>query len=169
MYSNHILDMITSANLSQKYAFTITLKPSMYKWSAREQFMRTYKQVKDVVKHLGPATIVAELTRNGNIHYHGVLQFFWKVDYKGLITQRFHEAMRNHCNLFGHHNITPVTDEDGWVGYLKKGQESFLQTVEIGAIVSDEFSYFTPDIIKQLGLERPPVSEGSLRSPSLTE
>lgn len=150
---------------SQKYAFTVTLKPVMYRWSARVQYTKTHRQLMECVKNLGQVTLVAELTKNGNIHYHGVIQFNMRTGYKGLITQLFHDRMRTLCNVFGHHNITPITDEEGWISYLKKGQESFLTTVEMAPVITDEFMYFTPDIIKQLGMERPSDSGGSLQSP----
>lgn len=55
---------------------TQTLKPSLYKHSMRKQFDMTYMDFVLMVEYVAEEfCIVAELTKDGNIHYHGWLLY----------------------------------------------------------------------------------------------
>ncbi len=51
---------------------TITLPPKAYKFKAKEQFERTKPGIMDTfLTHTNDYCLIAELTEQGNVHYHG--------------------------------------------------------------------------------------------------
>lgn len=58
-------------NFGAKFV-TLTLKPKWYKKTAVEQLRKTRQYLIDVLQHTGQSegSVVAELTQQGNIHYH---------------------------------------------------------------------------------------------------
>lgn len=58
-------------------AYTQTLKPTAFKLKATEQLKTTFPLIKALVKETcAKACIYVELTKTGNVHYHGTLTFF---------------------------------------------------------------------------------------------
>lgn len=54
----------------------ITLLPELYKLRARSQFMKTFDHLQTLLDiYCDSYIIVAELTQEGNVHYHIMLQF----------------------------------------------------------------------------------------------
>lgn len=115
---------------SFKYSFTVTLKPIMYKKVATDQYDATSQEV--LTKLLGLSymspdgkfdlTLVSELTKNYNIHYHGIIKMPLRNS-KIHCMKRFTDEFRNSKQL-GFVNIKQIDDEPGWIDYISKDLHS---------------------------------------------
>lgn len=54
---------------------TITLKPKIYKIESKFQYMHTSLEVENICYRHGCMLICPELTKDGNVHYHGIMNF----------------------------------------------------------------------------------------------
>jgi len=131
-----------------EHAFTITLNPKYYNLNATEQYdisegtvLRRLNDISDM--HL----IVAEYTKSFNIHYHGIIKFrLIKGKSQEYYYKQFHDVFRN-IQIFGHKNIKPVSDNGGWLDYMRKDLKGFKELVNREPIISDSFNYFTTEEI----------------------
>lgn len=120
---------------SVKYAFTITLQSKMFKYTPQEQYDHTYLELCKRLKALGTTlTVIAELTLNANIHYHGVIQFHVKskshlVDFKNCFRT---------SKIFGYSVLKQIEDEAGWSEYVLKNVRETTMTINRPAIIVDE-------------------------------
>lgn len=118
-----------------KYELTVTLKPCMYKYSAIEQYRMTRESIKVIVGDYD-STIVAELTKTCNVHYHcliGVPDNFSIKDKEKVVNR-----IRNYNKTLGRFTFEQVRYEESFKAYLKKAIE---ETEEIigNPIVRDYF------------------------------
>lgn len=108
------------SGFTQAYAFTVTLKPVLFKDIAEQQYDKTQEVLVNTLRNfaLGRSyTIVAEMTKNCNIHYHGILKCPLNK-YKNVI-KSFKDTFR-HSKVFGFVDIKVMDDEDGWIEYITK-------------------------------------------------
>lgn len=102
---------------SVKYSFTVTLQNKMYVYKPEEQYDFTYLELIKRLKALGATfTIIAELTLNGNLHYHGIITFHQRSKSHSL---DFKNVFRT-SKIFGYSNIKQIEDYEGWVEYIIK-------------------------------------------------
>lgn len=96
-----------------KYEFTITLKPQMYRYSAKEQFDKTRQYLND--KFVGYCvSCVAELTQDHNVHYHAMIEL------KDMtMKDKFLNQFRGSAT-WGRKTCTQIVHERKWEEYLKK-------------------------------------------------
>lgn len=125
---------------SVKYAFTITLHPSMYKLPIDEQYDQTYLELITRLKSLPTKVcLIAEITQyNYNVHYHGTMQFIVKskdhqLDFINLFRQ---------SKIFGFKNIKQVDDEDGWKSYIIKDLDKTRILLCRPPVIIDEFDNY---------------------------
>ena len=110
---------------SFKYAFTITLKPWLYKYTPSRQIADSVDVVKSGLAALGHSTLLWELTKASNIHYHGVIEMYTQSLTLQRIKNlhlRWNNKWRNHLEI-GFTNLTQITDEQGWLAYIGKSIE----------------------------------------------
>lgn len=127
---------------SVEYAFTVTLLPKIYTHPAEKQYDLTYIEIMRILEGQSQAyTLIAELTKGANIHYHGIIKY---LDFKAKtnLTKQFIDAFRN-SKLFGHINIKQVTDLKGWVDYLQKDIDSTRESINRPPILNDYFNEIT--------------------------
>lgn len=133
---------MNDSNLSIKYAFTITLKPKFYVLEPCKQFDSSVEYLWDKLKSvMSKVTLVAELTQNFNIHYHGVGVFTISNKRKNLMLQFVNTFRKD--SLIGFVNIKPISDEPGWIEYLSKGFQNFYDSLSRRPIINDECEIFT--------------------------
>lgn len=122
------------------YSFTVTLLPRLYKFDAKQQYDLTYSTVFRVVNSIyansTKLTIVAELTKQFCIHYHGI---FNVITDKSEIRCRklFVDSFRNHP-LFGFVNIKLVDDEAGWLKYISKDLQQTKDLIGRPPVLRDD-------------------------------
>lgn len=122
-----------------KYAFTVTLKPRLFSNSPTEQYDMTYTRLHSILNCLSipeSLTLVAELTKACNIHYHGMI--IMHVHPKKSAKVRFHNAFR-HERDYGFVNLTQIDDEPGWIAYISKNIKSTKDDIDRPPIICDEF------------------------------
>lgn len=125
---------------TQAYAFTVTLLPRLFQHPSEVQFDTTYLKLKDKLIELSDTfTLIAEHTKNMNIHYHGVIKFL-TVRCKNAI-KYFKDHFRRD-KLFGFVDIKIMDDEDGWRDYIKKEFKETLDVINRRPIIVDGFNFF---------------------------
>lgn len=130
---------MTQQYQSVMYAFTVTLKPVMFRRSIEEQYDSTYLELSTRLKSLPcKLTMICELTSNYNIHYHGIIVFITKSrshekDFKDLFRK---------SQIFGFTNIKQVDDFNGWVDYIKKDVTVSVKIINRPPVIIDEHDLF---------------------------
>lgn len=129
---------------SFRYAFTLTLKPTMYKYTSEEQYDKTYLNAfKHVKSRAMQVTMVAEHTKAFNIHYHGIVTFPIRADRPTKNLRKvFVDSFRNHP-FIGFVNIKEVTHEPEWVSYISKELKDTRAIIGRPPIIADEFLVIT--------------------------
>lgn len=144
-------------NESVRYSATITLKPRMYQYKAEQQYDMTYP---DLIKHLlcngvHKMTVISELTKNFNIHMHLTITVLIPKDCgKSVnIQKKFVDSFRK-SPVFGFVNIKQISeDENGWVEYISKDFQSFVDSTGRRPILKDDFDYFSETDYALFGTE----------------
>lgn len=149
VYDPDCLKLKEIVQQSVRYAATITLKPRMYQYKAEQQYDMTYP---DLIKHLEcngftEYTIIAELTKNYNIHYHMTITF---KNIKLNNMKKFVDTFRK-SQVFGFVNIKQIDDEPGWQEYISKQFEEFKQSTDRRPVIKDKFNYYDETIYAKYG------------------
>lgn len=119
---NTLIKSRPKTGMSQAYALTITLRPMLYKHVAYEQYRRSYVEVFDLFKRHGcEITLVTELTKQYNVHYHGIVQVPMILCSKQPGAKTIFDMLRQ-LKYIGHTVVDPITDEEGWNRYICKDQ-----------------------------------------------
>jgi len=126
--------------LAQKsviYSFTITLKPNLFKEVAEEQYDRTYLVLtKELLSLSSEVTLVAELTRAANVHYHGMIRFnTTKIDLRKYFIDHFRKS-----KYFGFVCIKQIDNLQGWQDYIKKDLKTTKQSIGRPPVLIDQFN-----------------------------
>lgn len=106
----------------------------MYKLNPEVQYDQTYLHVLNLLKGLNSIyTVICELNKNYNLHYHGTIQFFSKS-----LNHRFDfkNKFRND-KYIGYVDIRQITDGPGWTSYLKKELQETRQLVNRPSVLYD--------------------------------
>lgn len=132
-----------NGGFTQAYAFTVTLKPDCFKQPAEIQYDRTYNQLKEYLSDMSfYYTLVAELTKNKNIHYHGVIKF--PLPNLRDVIKMFKDRFRND-KLFGFVDIKVMSDSEGWLDYISKELKETYQSINRRPIIYDGYDLFPTD------------------------
>lgn len=141
--------MATSSKTTFRYAFTLTLKPVMYKYTSEEQYDKTYLLAfKHVRSRCVDLTMVAEHTKAFNIHYHGMLKFPWQAGCDPR--KKFVDSFRNHP-FIGFVNIKQIEDEPGWIDYIKKDLKQTRDMLNRPPIIADDFTVLQDPLTLDIG------------------
>lgn len=97
-----------------KFELTVTLKPYMYTFTAKEQFKMTRDKLVDIIGKRC-CTAVAELTRENNIHYHCIVNVEGELDRDALLNR-----FRPHSKIFGKKSLEQVRYEASFEKYVCK-------------------------------------------------
>lgn len=133
-----------------EYAFTVTLRPIMFKTVAEVQFDNSYNDVCDILdKYKIKYTLVAELTKSFNIHYHGVCSF--PINLSNNVMKWFHDKFRNLKKL-GFVNIK-VMEDRGWIEYIFKNLKETKEGINRRPIIKDMFEYADVDLKAEYAMQ----------------
>lgn len=97
-----------------RYELTLTLKPTCYRLSAKEQYRTTKDKVQDILKPFKVSGIV-ELTNKNNVHYHFMVELPSFQVRDDLINR-----IRKFYKEFGIYTCTQLVNETKWIEYLRK-------------------------------------------------
>jgi len=138
---------------SIKYCLTITLKPKMYLYESEIQYDRTYMYIVNRLNCAignGKLTMIAELTKNSNIHYHSVITHSIK---DGRYIGKIINDIFRRDEFVGFVNIKPLDNENGWIDYISKSFDQFYIDNDRRPIIIDQFNYFSLKVMMQYGLK----------------
>lgn len=124
---------------SQQYTFTVTLLPRQHDVPAEEQYDRTSGELERLLTTAGKITLVAETTKNFDIHYHGTIQMKLSYVRQRNILKLFKDMFRG-SRLFGYVDIKVCTNEPGWIEYITKGLKEFKDTVGRLPVIVDSLN-----------------------------
>lgn len=138
---------MSGQGLTQRYAFTVTLKPSQYTVDGEVQYDRTHLQIIEKLQSVcAHFTVIAELTKNCNIHFHGIADF--DNNHPNVI-KKFTDHFRCRCKnkyvckcIFGYVYIKVMPDELGWHDYIKKNIKTTYESLSRRPIIRDDFNVF---------------------------
>lgn len=128
--------------MSVSYAFTVTLRSKLYADPAEVQYDKTYKEVLQILNAISSQfTLVAELTKAFNVHYHGVIS--WASIPKGVnLRKKFTDAFRPSKQI-GYVNIKQIENDAGWNEYITKSLVETRDSLSRPPIVHDWFNICT--------------------------
>lgn len=116
-----------------EYEFTITLKPTLYRMSAKEQFRLTAPLVKQIIQGY-KISIIAELTSANNIHYHAMVYLDNHKHRDQLINR-----VRSHHKTLGKISCSQLVDQPKWIEYLRKNKDVTNTIIEDWPWVRDDY------------------------------
>lgn len=125
-----------------RYAFTITLSGLLRRKHSIEQYDVIAEHVHEILFRLAfKHTLVAELTKNADIHFHGLLEA------PGMCLTQVSYVMKNRlrrCKYIGFSCIKLCDDEDGWILYMRKSFDEFCKLVNRRPIIYDGMNLYPP-------------------------
>lgn len=120
------------------YVITLTLRPTMYKHKASEQnricvalMNKIFR--KDQIKDQYHLSLVAELTNECNIHYHGIIEL---KDLKAKA--KLCDRMREYNTTFGKKDISQLMNHAKWVEYINKAKDDTRNVIGTNPIIYDD-------------------------------
>lgn len=127
------------------YAFTLTLNPRIYLDIPESQFDQTYTHVYEKLKSItNNFTLVAELTKSDNIHYHGVIDLNQR--------RKFNDKFRKD-RYIGFKCIKPLGDATGWKNYITKDLKDTTSSINRRPIINDHYRWFSLEDKAKYGQE----------------
>lgn len=154
---------------TQDYALTVTLNPRIREKGTAEQhiYMRSYIEciLKDrIMQYVADykgikmkdlkrprLTLVTELTKSYDIHYHGILSFPMsyglrcpEIFMRNLFRDRYkgNPAKMEQKDYIGFILLKPVEDWGKWSDYIAKDIDDFKQKMKMGPIICDDYEFF---------------------------
>lgn len=131
-------------SFSVDYSLTITLRPKCYTKEPEQQFDDTYEHVRrklySLTEHF---TLVAEVTKSFNVHYHAILKF--EIDNsKPSVTylKEIYKCFRND-DLVGFIKCEQTLGRVSWISYLKKDLFHTYNSINRRPIIYDDYDIFT--------------------------
>lgn len=118
------------------YFFTVTLQPRMYKEDIDKQFDKTKNELLVLLKILSDKiTLVTELTKAFNVHYHGIIQLNGSK-------RKFVNMFRGD-KQFGFVNLSPIKSEQKVFEYISKDVRFTYDELERRPILRDDYKVFS--------------------------
>lgn len=131
---------------SVRFAFTVTLKPKHYLENPEVQYDRTIHSLYSIVTMLAKEiTCIAELTKNGNIHYHGMITMPVQTQSCEI---RFKNAFRKSKD-FGFINFKQCNNDEGWAEYMSKNLTQTMKDIGRPPILKDQFRILDTTILNR--------------------
>lgn len=106
-----------NVKLTCKYAFTLTLRPILFKKEPEHQYDLTVEYIADKLNNYYNVTCIAEITKACNVHWHGVVQFLHNP--ATSVSKNFHSLFRNDP-FIGFICLKQIDDDQKWFDYITK-------------------------------------------------
>lgn len=119
------------------WAITITLKPKMYRYTLAEQHAHASEEILKLRKYCS-MSIIAEITKACNIHYHGVIKMHDSTltAMRGSVQCFVTDAFRK-SQVIGYVNLREYTDR-GWVMYVVKDTAKTILDLKEHPVICDD-------------------------------
>lgn len=116
-------------------AFTITLKPSEYRHTYEDQYKGTAYLLKSIFDSAGcKYSMVAELTKQYNVHYHGIMKV--PLERGRDSCKWFFDRLRK-LSCIGRSECEQVMNYDKWTVYLAK---DIKRDLDIVTVLKDDYN-----------------------------
>lgn len=136
---------------SVEYSFTITIQPKYYKLEPEAQYDLVIKHIKEKLSTItDTVTMVAELTKNYNIHMHGLCTFYINPNKDNI--KEWYKCWRNDIYV-GYSNIKQCTDKPGWLEYMSKDFERTMKSLNRRPIIEDYLENYSSKDRAQYGTQ----------------
>lgn len=122
-----------------KHEITLTLRPLLYTRTAKEQFEMVTPLIR-VALHGYKYSMVAELTKEFNIHYHGIIDIHGPIQKNALLNK-----LRPLNRFLGRKRCEAVRFEESYENYIKSDLKETQQIVA-DPVVKDDYKIFNKDI-----------------------
>lgn len=122
------------------YAVTITLKPTVRRYTAEQQYDRFSEYVVKQIKEYFPGcllTLCVELTKSYDIHFHGTINFKISEIPKQVrnYPKWFSDKFRGD-KIIGFTLLKVITEHDVWNEYIHKTNVQFTEDTNREPIIS---------------------------------
>lgn len=168
--------MAEKPRFTQDYAITITLDPRIREFSTTHQHDIMRYNIENVIKKriveavmsyldvkpstLPPIylTLVAELTKSFDVHYHGIISFplVYKIRdpaifLRNVFRERYkgNPAKMESKDFIGFICLKPIDDWTKWTDYITKDIISYKERLNRGSIICDDYELFEADDLLQ--------------------
>lgn len=126
------------------YHLTVTLKPYLYAKTPYKQLVKSAVLLHKMLLAY-KATIIAELTKDYNIHYHCLISTLVdRFDYKKRPFDYYvHDIFRRHRDTFGYIKCDQIKNYSEYVKYMMKDIDKTKEILEVTPIIRDDY-FLTP-------------------------
>jgi len=139
---------ITPIKWSQQYACTLTLHPKVRKYTAEEQYEMFAHQLVNVLQTKFPnikLTLVCELTKTYDIHFHGIISFDLSSLRKNQnLARMFRDTFRGHPYI-GFVLLKQITEDVVWNEYILKSTADFETDINKYPVLIDNHKIYHKD------------------------
>lgn len=126
--------MTTPVEYTVGYCITLTLKPKLYVATPENQVDYSDLFIRFMEAKGAKLTLVAELTKQYNIHYHGYIELPKKLSKNPI--KYIYDVLRK-MEYYGFTCIKPCTDYEGWYQYMIKDYYHTKDNININPILLD--------------------------------
>lgn len=125
-----------------RFTVTLTILPKHYVLDATQQYDLCTERVADLLNtYFKKYTLVAELTKSANIHYHVFAEPKLNVSEVHL-NKLLKDAVRKH-KYIGFICVKQATDEKGWIDYILKSNLETSRLISRPSILRDDLACAT--------------------------
>jgi len=129
------------------YAVTLTLKTKMRDLETERQYNASSQEVIQLFTCNNiKATIIYELTKNDDIHYHGICKMPLQKHIRDNVIWLRNRFRRN--KIIGFVCIKPVDDYHKWVEYISKDIATTKQRLGNIPILMDDYDIYPDRLLK---------------------
>ncbi len=126
---------------TQEYACTVTLQPKCRCLNANAQYKAYTPMLEQQLRAKFPncrLSMVAELTKTFDIHYHGIISFD-QIHLGRIknIPRYFRDMFRTHSTI-GFVLLKVITEDNIWLDYLLKRKQEFYDDLEESSLICDD-------------------------------
>lgn len=143
------------------YEITVTLRPCLYRFTAAEQFDKTEDKLR-LILCLYKSSCIAELTKEHNIHYHGIIDLK-DVSEKDRLCNRF----RKYNKEFGRKSIDQIRYENSYRKYIVKEFSTTQKIIGKLPIITNDLKLLGVPIDEMIKEDQTPTASEQEQKPSM--
>lgn len=124
-----------------EFAITITLLPKMYKKPLEEQYDESISEIEKLsLDESFTISLIAEITKQHNVHYHGKIQTNTKGRDRSFLSH-IYNIFRNRTTT-GFISVKEINDDIAWESYCVKNIEETHKHMDRPVVATDGLRYF---------------------------
>lgn len=116
-----------------EYEFTITLRPTMYKFNATKQFELSWRIIRDRLQDIEKVSCVADLTKAHNIHYHCIIDLPNRKAIDKLLN-KFRGSQ-----IIGSLHVSQLINNTKWKNYMSEKVKPTKDIITQSPVIRDYY------------------------------